>query len=123
MYQESARVERVQERFREALRLPHVDEDAILDCPGGDDDALEELAIRLHLQTERARKVFDLLDAAGKGVVVLEDLQRFVGEVLTGGDSTIDDDDLMEMVEEFDTSGCGLLSRDDLVLIARKVGL
>ena len=107
--------------------MPHVDEDTILNCCGDDYDSLEQLAVQLHVQTERARQVFHLLDSVGKGVVVVEDLQRVVTEVFdtnnNDGNSSIEEDDLNEMIQEFDKSGAGLLTEDDLILIARKVGL
>lgn len=127
--QENERVAYVQRKFRDKLRLPHVDEDTILNCCGDDYDSLEQLALQLHAQTERARQVFHLLDTAGKGVVVVEDLQRAVSEVYDttnniNDGNNIEDDDLNEMIQEFDNSGgSGLLTEDDLILIARKVGL
>lgn len=71
-------------------------------------------------QTERAKKVFQLLDDAGKGVIVVEDLQRVVNEFL---DENLDADDLFEMIDVVDQSGNGLLSQDDLVQVARLIGL
>lgn len=105
--------------------MPHVEEVCILNCLGDDVDSLTQLAVQLHSQTDRARQVFQLLDTAGKGVVVVEDLQRVVFEVFddNGNNGSIGEDDLNEMIREFDQSGSGLLTENDLVLIARKVGL
>lgn len=114
---------RVQEKFHVDLKLPHVGKDSILNCVC-DADSLDNLAAALYLQTERANKVFEMLDTGGKGVVVIEDLQRAATEFLDDG--SVDDDDLVDMMQEFDKSssdGEGLLTKDDIVLIARKVGL
>lgn len=94
-------------------------------------------------QQQLAYRVFDYLDPDGKGVVVVEDLQRAapeflwagdtVGEVRNqkkkqkgyhGGNNEDDDDDvLVEMIQLADSSGEGLLSREDFVRIARRINL
>lgn len=110
----------IQEAFASELDLPHVDLEVIEACRGSA-DALEELAIKLHVQTQSAIRVFEMLDEAGKGMVVLEDLQRVAPEIL--GEDDARDDDLVEMVNQVDPSGEGFLTRDDMIRIARKVGL
>lgn len=71
------------------------------------------------LQRDKAFKAFELMDRDGKGVVVLEDLQRVAEEL--GEDIT--PDELREMVEAADRCGEGLLSPKDFVRLARKVNL
>lgn len=71
-------------------------------------------------QQQQAEKVFSLLDEAGKGVVVLHDLQRVVNDIM---DEDVTEEDLVEMIHEFDQSGDGLLFREDIIRIARLVGL
>jgi Ca2+-binding EF-hand superfamily protein len=71
-------------------------------------------------QQQRANQVFTLLDEAGKGVVVVQDLQRVVQELF---EEEVNDEDLEEMIREFDQSGDGLLYPDDILRIARLVGL
>lgn len=109
----------VQERFENDLRLPHVSRDKIGRCLDGS-GSLEDLAGELYVQTEKADRVFQMLDEAGKGVVVLEDLQRVASDALGG---EVEDDDLLEMIQVIDQSGDGLLTRDDLVRVARITGL
>lgn len=69
-------------------------------------------------QQQRAKQVFALLDEAGKGVVVLHDLQRVAKDLLD-----VPEDDLEEMIREFDQTGDGLLYPEDIVRIARLVEL
>lgn len=110
--------------FQDHLHLRHVDPDTIhlhLERQRGKDlaESIERLACELSVQTSDAEKVFQLLDVDGKGVVVVEDLKRVAGELL----EDVDNDELLEMVEEMDQSSQGLLSLDDMVRIARRVGL
>ena len=70
---------------------------------------------------QRAQKVFSLLDEAGKGVVVLHDLQRVAQDMLEG--DNVNEEDLEELIREFDQSGDGLLYPEDILRIARLVGL
>lgn len=93
------------------------------DC---DADRLQHLAEALHAQTENAIRVFQLLDVDGKGVVVLEDLQRVAPDIMGGegsGKNSWKDEDLVQMVSQVDRSGDGLLTKDDMIRIARAVGL
>mgnify|MGYP002173329378 CR=1 FL=1 len=91
------------------------------------DDDVEELDQSLFLrfaatkwiQMEKAHQAFELIDQGGKGVVVLEDLQRVAQEL--GEDLT--EEELTEMMELVDRSGDGLLRPKDFVRIARKVNL
>ncbi|GAX11058.1 hypothetical protein FisN_24Lh005 [Fistulifera solaris] len=83
-------------------------------------DILSERIWESYQQQQRARKVFSLLDEAGKGVVVVQDLQRVAQEML---EEEVNDEDLEEMIREFDQSGDGLLYPDDILRIARLVGL
>ena len=112
---------RIQRRVESDLQLPHVDVERIASCLC-DPEALQDLLERLYVQTEKARKVFALLDHAGKGVVVLEDLQTVLSndQVLQ---NEVGDDNLEEMMQAVDTSGDGLLTCDDMIRIARTVGL
>ena len=71
------------------------------------------------VQKKQALRAFELFDTAGKGVVILEDLQRIAAEL--GEEMT--EDDIQEMIDEVDQSGEGLLTPEDFVKIAKKVGL
>ena len=71
------------------------------------------------LQADKALQAFELMDKDGKGVVVLEDLERVaqdLGEHMTH-------EELQEMVELADRSGDGLLTPSDFARLARKVNL
>ncbi|GAX26122.1 hypothetical protein FisN_24Hh005 [Fistulifera solaris] len=83
-------------------------------------DILSQRIWESYQQQQLARKVFSLLDEAGKGVVVVQDLQRVAREML---EEEVNDEDLEEMIREFDQSGDGLLYPDDILRIARLVGL
>jgi Ca2+-binding EF-hand superfamily protein len=78
-----------------------------------------ELAGKKLVQKEQALKAFQLFDTAGKGVVVLEDLQRVASEL--GEEMT--QEEFQEMVDEVDASGEGLLSTEDFVKIAKEIRL
>lgn len=71
------------------------------------------------IQTEKAHKAFELIDADNKGVVVVEDLQRVAQEL----DEDFSEQELVEMIEFVDRSGDGLLRPKDFARIARKVNL
>jgi EF-hand domain pair len=121
---------KIQAAFAERLSLEHVGVESIVACEG-DPDRLQHLAEALHVQTESAIRVFDLLDADQKGVVVLEDLQRVAPDILGEGigdgsgksKDSWKEEDLVQMVSQMDRSGDGLLTRDDMIRIARTVGL
>ena len=76
-------------------------------------------AARKILQRDKAFKAFELMDQDGKGVVVLEDLQRVAQDL----GEEMSREELNEMVEAADRSGDGLLSPQDFVRLARKVNL
>lgn len=91
--------------------------------PFDTNDAIELLLQRIwqsYQQQQRAQQVFSLLDEAGKGVVVLHDLQRVAQEML---EEDVSEENLEEMIREFDQSGDGLLYPKDILRIARLVGL
>lgn len=71
------------------------------------------------IQTDAAHRAFELIDQDGKGVVVLEDLQRVAQEL--GEDMSTEE--LEEMIQLADRSGDGLLTAQDFVRVARKVNL
>lgn len=86
--------------------------------------------IRVAFQRQqRADTAFDLLDGAGKGVVVVQDLQRVAAEFLNDhpddNDNPVNDDDLLEMMQFADTStsGDGLLTKSDFYRLARQINL
>jgi Ca2+-binding EF-hand superfamily protein len=83
-------------------------------------DALVQFVIEQHVQVFKAKRVFELLDQAGKGCVILEDLQREATEMLA---EDTQDDELIAMLNEFDQSGDGILSLDDFIKIAKVCNL
>jgi hypothetical protein len=124
----------LQAAFAVELDLPHVHrgeiEGALRADSGNAALRLVRLAEALHAQTCRAVRVFELLDVAGKGVVVVEDLRRVAPDILGDGNGSVEpsgsawkDADLVEMVTLVDRSGDGILTKDDVIRIARKVGL
>jgi hypothetical protein len=119
---------RIQAAFADRLNLPHANLESIAACEG-DADRLQHLAEALHVQTESAIRVFELLDVDRKGVVVLEDLQRVAPDILgegtgnSNGKDSWKEEDLVQMVAQVDRSGDGLLTKDDMIRIARAVGL
>ena len=82
-------------------------------------DDFWSLAGQKLVQQRQAIQAFGLFDAAGKGVVILEDLQRVAAEL--GEEMT--DDELQEMIEEVDRSGEGLLTKEDFIQIAQQIRL
>lgn len=73
-----------------------------------------------YTRQQKADNSFRLLDEAGKGVVVFEDLRRIANEFL---EEEVTDADLEEMVREIDQSGDGILVRDDFRRLANKIHL
>ncbi len=71
------------------------------------------------IQVDKAHKAFELMDQDGKGIVVLEDLQRVANDL----GETMSTEELEEMVQLADRSGDGLMTAQDFVRIARKVNL
>jgi calcium-binding protein CML len=93
-----------------------------------DDDMMESLdadmflrfAAAMTIQKEKAHKAFSLIDEAGKGVVVLEDLQRVARDL--GEEWT--DEELTEMIEFADRkSGEGFITKKHFFKLARRVNL
>ena len=87
-------------------------------------DALDQasflrLAASKRIQSDKGLEAFELMDKDGKGVVVLEDLQRVAQDL--GED--ISREELVEMIALADRSGEGLLTPQDFVRVARKVNL
>ena len=71
-------------------------------------------------QQQNAHAVFDVLDSAGKGVVVLEDLVAISNDIL-GEEVTAED--LEGMFEMADSSRNGLLTRKDFVRLVRRLAM
>lgn len=109
---------RIRRRLRSELNMPYVDRERIalaLDDPS----ALEQFIIRSYEQTQQAFRVFEHLDEAGKGVVVVEDLQRVCQEL----DQKLDIEEMEEMIQYVNGEEEGMLSKEDVVKIAMQVGL
>jgi len=107
--------------FSTQLDLPHVTESA-MEAAVGNELKLQQLAVESYRQNAKAQQVFQLLDHVGKGCVVVQDLQRAVEELeLDADDWSVDE--LQEMMSLFDTNDTGLLSKDDVLRIARQVNL
>jgi hypothetical protein len=127
--------------------VPHLDTADIVAClslphpstlKGRTDDsqqqqvemAIGSLVARNYRQTVQANAVFDLLDMDGKGCVVAEDLHRAVAELWTReSDEGISEEQVEEMMQFAGTDKTDMhddmrmLSRDDIVRIARMVNL
>ncbi|KAL3917871.1 MAG: hypothetical protein SGILL_004508 [Bacillariaceae sp.] len=71
------------------------------------------------LQKAKADRAFQLMDSAGEGIVVIQDLQRVVADL--GEDLT--QEELQEMIEFVDPSGDGLLTPRHVFKIARQTRL
>ena len=84
-----------------------------------DEESFVRFAIGKTIQVDKAYKVFELMDQDGKGVVVLEDLERVAADL----GENISADQLQEMIQFADGSGEGLLTAQDFVRMARKVNL
>ena len=112
-------VDRIMSAFEQRLGLTHVERASVESCDG-DRRQLQRLAERLTIQTENAKRVFELLDENGKGVVVLQDLQRVASDVM--GDGKWEDEDLIGMVQLV-AAADGLVTQDDIIRVARKVEL
>lgn len=95
------------------LQLGVILEDTIL--PKQQSEMCELLA-RLELQTERARKVFSLMDSNDKGCVVAQDLLQ------ADLDGELEEDHVLEMIEEF-APDREILTVNDIIRIARIVNL
>ncbi|GKY92686.1 hypothetical protein MPSEU_000238700 [Mayamaea pseudoterrestris] len=106
-------------RLRKDLGLSHLNPESIRQglADEASAPALERLIADAYRQTQRAHRVFRLLDTADKGVVIVEDLQRVCQEL----DQNLEEDELDEMINQYAQDG--LLTKDDLVKIARQVGL
>ena len=64
--------------------------------------------------SERTRKAFELLDVDGTGKIHLKGLRRLCSEI----GQQIDDDELRDMIDEFDADGDGFLDWNDFQKIA-----
>ncbi|VEU42990.1 unnamed protein product [Pseudo-nitzschia multistriata] len=84
-----------------------------------DADMFLRFAADKSIQMEKSNRAFQLIDNAGKGVVVLEDLQRACS--VLGEDMT--ENELIEMIDFADSSGEGLLYPKHMFRIANKVNL
>jgi len=118
----------ITKKVRRELTLSHISKEEVghLLRESKNQDAaakgLERFLAEKYNQTCRAKLVFQMLDEAGKQVIVIEDLQRVARDLFSGEDA-INDEELIAMIQEFDKSGDGLLAEDDLIRIARVVGL
>lgn len=73
---------------------------------------------------DRVDRAFSLLDEAGKGFVVLEDLQRVAHDFLDDDVTAIQsDEDIQEMIREIDQSGDGILFKEDFYRLANRIHL
>ncbi len=108
------------------MGIPHVSDDYIRRCLLKSDanetfrKEIVQLASQKWTQTTKAERACTLLDEAKKDFVVVEDLQRAASE-MPGED--VSTPELEEMIKAFDQSGAGILTKDDLIRIARDVGL
>jgi centrin-1 len=84
-----------------------------------DQASFVRLAASKRVQSDKALEAFELMDEDGKGVVVLEDLQRVAEDL----GEEISREELVEMIALADRSGDGLLTPQDFVRVARKVNL
>lgn len=93
------------------------------DFPRGDADidreAFWKIAAEKFVQKRNASLAFSLFDKDKKGLVLLEDVQRVATEL---GES-YSTEEIEEMVNEADHSGEGLLTLEDFVGIAARIGL
>jgi len=83
-------------------------------------DRLKEVVTLAWKRQQKAERAFSLLDEAGKGVVVFEDLRRMANEFL---EEEVTDEDLEEMIQAIDQSGDGILSKEDFHRLANTVNL
>lgn len=84
-----------------------------------DYETFTQMASEWLQRKEKALRAFSLFDRDQKGLVVVQDLERIATEL--GETFTVEE--LEEMVNEVDQSGEGLLTSEDFVRIAKKVGL
>jgi hypothetical protein len=120
-----------QEIFAEQLELSHVSTDDLAEClltssKNSVLESLQALAIEKYHQNERATQVFHMLDEAGKGCVVGSDVLRAVqelGELSSASEDHIQPEQVEEMMQEFCTTDDDLLTKDDIIRIARIVNL
>jgi hypothetical protein len=112
----------VQKVFGEKLDLPHVDLDEIAWALNQTNvkEALLYLAAVSYNQTVKAAQVFATLDRTGKGCIVQQDLQEACDEILSG-EQAVSSEEVSEMMEFCSSSE--LLSKDDIIRIARQVNL
>lgn len=110
---------------REIGILLNEDEEAhVVSAANGPDlsQRLKRVVTSAWTRQQRAERAFGLLDEAGKGVVVWEDLRRVANELLEE-DQPVTDEDLEEMIQEIDRSGDGILTKEDFHRLANQVNL
>jgi Ca2+-binding EF-hand superfamily protein len=84
-----------------------------------DPDMFLRFAAAKTIQKNKSDKAFALMDGGGKGIVLVEDLQRVSQEL--GEDFS--EEELQEMIEFVDPSGEGLLTTKHFFKIARQTRL
>lgn len=89
------------------------DDDAI------DFDTFRNLAGPKVVHRDKALHAFSLFDKDGKGVICYEDLQRVALEL---GES-LSERELLEMLDDADTEGDGLLSKEDFLSVTENMNL
>lgn len=77
------------------------------------------IAAEKTMQKKNALRIFQLFDKDHKGLVVVEDVRREAAEL----GETLSTEEIDEMMSEIDKSGEGLLTSEDFVELARKIGL
>ena len=82
-------------------------------------DQFVRMATSKVIQKEKADRAFALFDKDGKGVIVMQDLQRAVADL----EEDMSTEELEEMIGEADKGGDGLFSKEDFYRIVRKINL
>lgn len=102
-----------------------VNEQVVASLATDDDDGLVEFETfsyfagsKLVLRA-KALRAFELFDKDGKGLIILEDLQRVAMEL----DENMSERDLEEMLDDADKEGQGFLSKEDFLSVAETLNL